>query len=144
MNLREATADDFDSILSLLKDMHSEVGTWSLSEPKVRNQITDCLSNGVVFVVEIDGKILATMGLGIAPASWFTDDKMIGDYWNFVHPLARKTRAGKLLLNAARHLKEATKLPLQVGIYGTVDLDRKTKFFARQGLEPTGVWFLTR
>lgn len=143
MILRTATNDDFKAIYNMLQEMHGEVGTWTFSEKKVMDRIADCLENGVVYVVELDGKLVATMGLGISEP-WSSNDKFIGDYWNYVHPLARKTRAGKLMLDTAKLTAQQAGLSLQLGVYGTVDLDRKTKYFARQGLEPVGVWFITR
>ncbi|QCG94968.1 GNAT family N-acetyltransferase [Azospirillum sp. TSA2s] len=140
ITIRDATDVDLPALIGLLRVMHAEVGIGRLDEPKAVGMISHVLTSGAVFVAELDGAIVGSVGL-TADSWWYSQDRFLTDVWTFVHPDARKTRAAALLIGEARAMAKRLGAPLVLGLFNRVEIDRKAQFYQRLGLEPVGVWF---
>lgn len=140
VTIRAAPAADMPALQDLLRAMHAEVGIGRLDEAKAAGMIHHVLTNGAVFVADLDGVIVGSIGL-TADSWWYSQDRFLTDVWTFVHPDARKTRAAALLIGEARGMAKRIGAPLVLGLFNRVEIDRKAQFYQRLGLEPVGVWF---
>lgn len=88
--IRAATLEDMDQIVSLGKMMHEESNLpHEFSEERVRETMESHInSNGVVFVYEEKGRIVAGIAGGVQQA-WYSDELIGYDLAVFVAPTMR-------------------------------------------------------
>lgn len=141
MIIRPATEGDIPALKRLLKEMHAEVGIGKFDEERFSNTIQSVCTNSIAIVAEIDGELVGSIGISV-DKWWYSNDSFLADVWTFVHPSARNTRAAALMISEARAMAKRLNAPLVLGIFNRVEIERKAKFYARQGLTPMGAWFM--
>jgi GNAT superfamily N-acetyltransferase len=114
-------------------NMGAENTKLAVSESKVRAHVVRVTTAGGVLVARKDGVPVGTVGLG-RQAPWYSDDTFVGDYWFYVLPEYRKSRAAASLKRAAIKLAHTAGLNLVLGVFSPVDTDRKNRFLARGGV----------
>lgn len=141
--IRRATEVDAPSITRFLIDRFH--GTYDHFAPvdlvKTYSWVMHHLKTGVVFVAEKDGVLIGTIS-GSVTEYWWSKSRHVCDGWYFVDPNARASRAGALLLKSLDEW--AGDLDLTIGVISGDDLDRKRKFFERNGFECLGGTFHKR
>lgn len=108
---------DAPVVLDFLRAMHAEVGRAPLNDAKALGVIAETIRLGVALVVEDGGRIVGSMGLNRIDY-WYADDDFLGETWLYVDREYRK--AGEvigLLMSEARHIGEATGLPVLIDHY---------------------------
>lgn len=141
-DVRFATAEDAETILALLRIMHSEIGLSSLSEKKVRGQIAACLDRGAIILATEGDVIAGTMGLLLGQI-WYSDDWILTETWTFVHPDHRRSRHIRNMLEASKVAARRMEMPLTVSVTSDQRTAGKCRLFARH-FEPIGQIFLQR
>ncbi|HKJ72717.1 MAG TPA: GNAT family N-acetyltransferase [Alphaproteobacteria bacterium] len=112
-----------------------------LNVAKARNHANRYFTAGVVFGA-YEGAVLAG-SIALGPSTmWWSDSPILSDGWFFVHPKYRNGTVATRLLKAAKQYAEARGLPLYVDVSHSVDLERKAKFFERQGFTAAGSSFV--
>lgn len=93
------------------------------------------------WVAEDEGEIVGSVGLQIT-SPWYTEAQYMGDLWTYVTPEYREHGvAGRLVELAKDHATDKS-MPLMMGIFNNVDVDRKIKFFEKMGFRMVGAQFL--
>lgn len=149
--VRRATPDDRKSIWVLLRLLHEENGVFTLSEPKL-NWLLDRILHperlsegdtgvrGFMGVIgpsnALEGLLLMTLG-----APWYSDDIILEEYANFVHPDHRRSNHAKVLLSYGRHISDQVGIPLIMGIISNIRTQAKVRLYRRQ-LPEAGAFFL--
>ena len=127
---RCATADDATGIFVLLMLMHEEVGMFEIDQVKVMSRVLQVLESGLVFVADVGGLIVASIGIETR-AMWYSRDVYLGETWMFVAPEFRKSRHFLKLIRMVQAYREKAGVPLVLGVFSPDGMDRKTAFFRR-------------
>ena len=114
--IRRATVDDSDQLLTLLAMRHSENGPalGRFDEYNARAKVVEMSRPrglGVIGVIEVGGKIVATIGLQVG-RFWDTNQPHLEDVWIFVHPDHRRTNYLKRLIAYAKSASRESGLRL--------------------------------
>lgn len=137
--IRLATAADIGQVAALLSLMAKEFPVCVIDEVKALSQIGVIIREGLVIVVEIDGVIVASSALILE--EWFcSNDCYMTDYWTFVHPRYRASKAANVLLKGIRDLAHKTKIPTFVDIRTFNQANRKNALYRRY-FKPVGEKF---
>lgn len=147
--LRQATPQDFATILRMLVKMHGEVGEFSLDVDKVAERIDLVLKTGVILLAETADECVGTMGL-IGQEPWYSREKIVSDTWLFTTG-PKRLSAFNTLVKAAHDYAEQFGLRFILSLHSSQDTSRKTKAFERHGrrimetyqFTPAGGDFLT-
>lgn len=130
--IRKATPEDADAFVDLILNWD---GITYIRPDAVRRHFLKHWR--MALVAEKDGKLIGSIGLA-KDCFWWCDVEYLGDVWYFVHPQYRASRVGLNLLNAAKRSAEKAMLPLIMGVVHGGDIQRKDKFFERNGFTRLG------
>ena len=149
--VRKATPDDRAGIWELFDMVHEENAILSQSKPKI-NWLLDRIlhperipdwdngTRGFIGVIgevgKLEGLILLCLGM-----LWYSDDIILEEYVNFVHPEHRNSNHAKTLISYARHLADNTGIPLMIGVVSNHRTAAKIRLYKRQ-LPEAGSYFL--
>lgn len=97
----EVTEAAFSKVFALLVALHKEGGYAPLDVEKAAKNALDVMAEGMVFVAEIDGKPVGTIGL-TELSFWYSPQTFLQDAWLFVLPQFRGGQVGVRLMQAAR------------------------------------------
>jgi len=125
-----AAPPDEDAIFFLLLGMAEENTNHPVAVQKSLDKIREVIALGGAAVVEDEGEIIGSVGIGPKEA-WFSTYRFLGDYWFYVRPDKRNSRAALLLKNTARDVARGVHLDLVFAVFSICDAERKSKFFAR-------------
>lgn len=137
--VRPAMKDDEGQIYALLLMLHAENGFFSLNHEKVIKGIQHATERrgGVIFVIEKDHRIVASLGMVIA-SDWYTDDEYLQERWNYVHPDYRRgTDYARKLIEQAKWSTDFWKatfnidMPFMCGINSLDRTQAKIRLYAR-------------
>lgn len=109
-DVRVAAPGDEGQIMDLVRLWHSEIGLFNLAEVRVEEAIHNAVHKkapGVVGVIEQDGRLVASTGLGPGRAVWFSIDMALHERWSFVHPDHRKSNYARQLLKFGKAAQQA-------------------------------------
>lgn len=149
--VRKATPEDRRGIWELFDMVHEENAILNQSKPKVdwlldrilhpeRIPEWDNGTRGFIGVIgppeRLEGLILLCLG-----SLWYSDDIILEEYVNFVHPDHRNSNHAKTLVGYARHLADKTGIPLLIGIVSNHRTAAKVRLYRRQ-LPEAGAFFL--
>lgn len=140
--VRPATTADQPSIWHLFNLLHQENGAFSMSEPKVQYLLDRVLHPerinpgdmglrgwmGVIGPVNnIEAFILLILG-----SYWYSDDFMLEELANFVHPAHRKgTKHAETLLEYTKYVQAKLQIPLMIGIVSNKRTEAKVRLYRR-------------
>lgn len=130
MNVRMAVPQDEDDIFFLLLGMAKENSKHPVCAQKALSTIRDVISKGGAAVVVEDGEIIGSVGVG-PKQTWFSNYIFLGDYWFYVTPDKRASRAAVMLKKTAFEFAEKVGLDLVFAVFSIENAERKSKFFAR-------------
>lgn len=149
--VRRAGSDDRDGVWKLFDLLYDENAMFQRSERKIdylldrildydRLDPTDGGPRGFMGVIgpvgELEGFILLVLS-----SYWYSEDIMLEEYANFVHPEHRKSNHAKTLISYARNLADRVNIPLSIGIVSNVRTEAKIRLYRRQ-LPEAGSFFL--
>lgn len=150
--VRRALPEDYVGIWKLFDMLHEEnamVGMskekldWILSRVLFPDQIPpeDTGLRGYMGVIgpvggELEGFILMCIG-----SFWYSNDMILEEYANFVHPDHRKSNHAKTFVNYAKRLSVEIGLPLVIGIISNTRTAAKVRLYRRQ-LPEAGAFFV--
>lgn len=115
--VRMAEAADRQPLLELMILLHGENGLFSVSAPKVDAMLDRYYrQQGVMIGVIGDvGRPVGAIYLEISQVV-YSDDWLLVEQFNFVHPDHRRSSYAKQLIAYAKRCSDELKLPLMVGI----------------------------
>lgn len=145
MMIREAGLDDVRPLLEMLREQHAEaaVALSPISDEKATGRIGNAVLLGAVFIAETaEGEMAGSIGGVVAQADWWSEAESLADYWFYVRPRHRASRAGYLLFKAFKETAERKGLDVRPGVLDGNDVDRKDKFFGRFGLRRAGAIYM--
>ncbi len=137
MTERSATSEDTQGILNLLRLMEKETALAPANWGKVVHIIDHC---DKIFIYELHGIIVGAHALCIREW-WWSDHKMIGDIFLYVHPDHRTSQVANKLLRCSKNWAKQKGLPLVIAPFTVKDTARKNKLFSR-GMKPIGEFYL--
>lgn len=111
---------------------------------KVVLHIGKHINDGVVFVARDDDGALCGVIAGMVTEPWFSGAKHVSEGVFFVDQTARGTGVGADLLCHLKHWAQEKGLPLMCGVTTGDDLERKDRFFERNGLVKIGGIYRTK
>lgn len=144
-DITEATVNDIYPQYKLLTKAKKGFGypTKDHNAEKAVDQLSLCASQGLNFIAKKDGKIVGCMVL-CYDQLWFSNETFLVDIAYYVDDKYRKSSLATRLLNASKKRAKELGLPLHISVtYGT-DVERKEKFFLRNGFEKIGGNYLLR
>lgn len=149
--VRQATPDDYEEIWKLLRLLHKENGTFSISKPKV-----DWILQRVIFpelippddtglrgylgVIGPQGALEAFILIIIA-SYWYTDELHLEEIFTFVHPNYRRTKHAQALLNYSKKMSDVIGIPLLIGVVSNKRTEAKVRLY-RKHFPEAGSFFL--
>src|SRR5437879_10465909 len=148
--VRRAMPEDRDGVWELLRLLHAENAMFSLSDDKLNwllNRVLqpesipegDTGARGFMGVIgplgALEGFILMMLG-----TFWYSDDIILEEYANFVHPDHRRSDHAKVLLSYSRHISDQVGIPLVVGIISNIRTAAKVRLYRRQLPEAGSRW----
>ena len=139
LEIRQASLLDQLSILALLDEMHQE-GGGIIDEPdwfKISHTITSQTQQGLVFVAELNEKVVGSIGLAMS-AEWYSSEPVAGDLWYFVSKKGRKSTAGYKLLKHVKEQCAENDIKLKVGHVLGYSVDRMDRFYEKLRFERVG------
>ena len=93
------------------------------------------------WIAEYDGKIVGSIGLQVS-APWYAEINYISDLWLYVIPEYRKHGVAGSLIEIAEAESSEKGLPLMLGLFNDVDVDKKMEFLKGKGFRMVGAQFL--
>lgn len=130
--------------MALCRLLHEENGIYSMSETKVRDQITSMLSrdNGLIGLIGERGNLEGCIAM-VIDCMWYSEvDYHLLELFNFVHPNYRTPPGrAKALIEFAKHCSDELHIPLQIGIISNSRTEAKVRLYQRQ-LPQVGAFFL--
>lgn len=152
--VRRAVVADYDGVWELFRLLHAENAMLSMSKPKIDWMLdrifrcdqlppTDMGLRGYMGVIgpvggQLEGFILLTIS-----SFWYSDDLILEEYANFVHPSHRKSNHAKTLVGYAKYLSDRISIPLLIGIISNTRTAAKVRLYRRQ-LPEVGAFFYYR
>jgi hypothetical protein len=145
LNVRIANLSDEADIYNLLtgeQGLYQENALFEMSAPKVRRAINMGLvrykgvlgtpngPKGIIGVIEHDGKVVASVGMEFVQF-WYSEDWLLSELWNFVHPDFRKTTYAQDLINFAKWCSDGLSIPLHMGIISKSRVKAKVRLYKR-------------
>ena len=144
-DIRQATLNDIYPQYKLLREAKKGFAypTKEHNPEKAIDQLSVCASQDLNFIAKKDGRIVGCMVL-CYDQLWFSDETFLVDLAYYVDDKHRKSSLAVRLLDTAKKRARELGLPLHMSVtYGT-DVERKEKFFIRQGFEKIGGNYLLR
>jgi GNAT superfamily N-acetyltransferase len=145
--VRLATKADEGEIFGLLVMLHAENGLFSMNRDKVIDGIQYATERqgGIIFVIEEDNRVVATMGMAIV-SDWYSDDEYLLERWNYVHPDYRKRDYARRLLEQGKWAhewfkREGAMMPFMCGINSFHRTESKIRLYARH-MPCIGAYFM--
>lgn len=146
--VRMANRADEEAIMALCRMLHEENGQFSMSDAKVRDALQQAFDRlgGVIGVIDghdgLEGVILLHIG-----QLWYSDDWMLEEMFNFVHPEHRRSSHAKRLIQFAKdsadHLSKVSghPVPLMIGVMSNQRTEAKVRLYERM-LPKSGAYFV--
>ena len=137
--ITEATLNDIYPQYKLLREAKKGFGypTKEHNAEKAIDQLSVCAEQGLNFLAKKDSAIVGCMVL-CYDQLWFSDETFLVDLAYYVDKKYRKSSLAMRLLNTSKKRAKELGLPLHISVtYGT-DVERKEKFFLRNGFEKIG------
>ena len=138
--VRPATKADESELFDLLLMLHAEIGFFRVNPQKVLLGIQWATERkgGIIFVIEQDNRIVASLGMVIAQ-DWYSDDEFLQERWNYVHPDYRRgTDYARKLIEQAKWSTDWWKakprninMPFMCGINSLKRTEAKIRLYAR-------------
>lgn len=124
--VRMATAADRQPLLDLMILLHGENGLFSVSPAKV-DAMLDRFYRGQGALIGVIGEVGAPVGAIYLEISQvvYSDDWLLVEQFNFVHPDHRRSSYAKQLIAYAKRCSDELKLPLMVGILSNIRTQAK-------------------
>lgn len=142
--VRMAKAEDEDAIMNLCRLLHEENGQFKMSDEKVRAALRQAFERrgGVIGVIDgpngLEGMILLHIG-----QIWYSDDWMLEEMFNFVHPDCRKGSSRvRALVVFAKECAIKLGLPLMIGVLSSKRTAAKVRIYESMGLPNSGAYFI--
>ena len=139
--MRVAEPSDFQAICALLRVMHAEVGVLTVDEPKAQATVRAIVDSRQCLVCEVDGQIIASLGLQFAEPFWYSSDKGLCDKWFFIHPEHRGSTCAQDLVLTAKSMARIAQVPLWVGVSSTKKTVRKMLFMEKYMVPFGGIFY---
>lgn len=140
--VRIAVPSDEEAIMTLCRMLHEENGQFSMSESKVRDGLQQAFNRlgGLIGVIDgpvgLEGVILLNIG-----QIWYSDDWMLEEMFNFVHPDHRRSTHAKRLIQFAKDTADHLKIPLMIGVLSNERTEAKVRLYERM-LPKSGAYFV--
>lgn len=150
--VRRAVLADYPEVMKMAHLLHEENGLFEMSKRKMDWLLMRTLAPesipegdiglrgymGVIGPVggPLEGLILLTIG-----AFWYSEQVVLEEYANFVHPAYRKSNHAKTLLRYAQHLSDKIGIPLLIGVLSSKQTEAKVRLYRRHFNE-VGSFFL--
>jgi GNAT superfamily N-acetyltransferase len=141
-DVRLAVPADRPEITRLTALLHDENGLLPISTGKV-DALLDRYFNhqgAIIGVVGDVGAPVAAIYLGISQLS-YSDDWLLVEEFNFVHPDHRGTSYASQLISYAKAVSDQMRLPLMVGILSNKRTEAKARLYERL-LDKAGYFFI--
>lgn len=103
---------------------------YELSRMKLLQAVRACMNEGVVFVVERDGQIVASTGI-LVDSPWFSDDITLVQLWIFVRKGHRKSTFAEQMIRASKGFADSCGLDLHWAAVGLNQANRRNALFRR-------------
>ncbi len=139
--VRKALPEDRDGIWKLFHLLHEENGVSNISEPKINYLLDRILhperipegdtgTRGFIGVIGAVGRLEGFL-LMVLSSTWYSDEIILEEYANFVHPEYRRSNHAKTLLSWGRHMSDQIGIPLLVGIISNIRTAAKVRLYRR-------------
>lgn len=140
--VRLALPEDREGIVSLTRLLHDENGLFALAPTKVEVMLDRFYKRegAIIGVIGDVGAPVAVIYLSIHQPI-YTNDWVLGEEFNFVHPDHRRTRHARNLIAYAKHLSDEAELPFVIGILSNQRTEAKIRLY-EQVLEKAGAFFV--
>lgn len=141
--VRKAELSDVPMIAEIGATAHAEMKppfNGPIEWEKAIMLVCDVIEHAVALVVEVDGKVVGTLGLRLIEHEW-TSLRYLGDVWIAVHSEHRTLGAFGALIRGAAAAAAPLGVPVVIGNMTLTDSERKNILFARY-MQPIGALYL--
>ena len=132
-SIKEATIDDFQEILRMVKAMRDELGQ-DYKESYVVYTILQSLKLAPCFLLEKDGKICGMAGLTVF-FDGFTGQATLSEYGFYIDPSQREYSVFSGLIDKCKEYADKVNMPLIFSFQAHASNDFKVKLFERKGFK---------
>lgn len=143
MKVRTAVPDDFPAIMELCRLLYLENGATKVNWETVQNTIFKGI-NGEMATLGVIGPSSHLEGMiYIRFASmWYSDELILEEIYNFVHPNHRRSKNARSLTEFAKQASDKLGVPLLIGIISNERTAAKIRLYERTFGKPSGAYFL--
>lgn len=145
--LRFAEPGDERRLYDLFVMAHSENGMGDVDPETVRAVIVKGCAHEDVAIALADGPERIEAAIGLHPvkrwystdavSNWYSEDLLI-----YVHPLHRRSRHARALLQFAQFWAEKSEMPVVLGLMPKDDFEGKEAFFERFARRVGGIYMI--
>lgn len=138
-------------LMELCRELYTENGVFEVNFDKVQDMVRCALHRapsarfpipGLIGVIGPPEKPEASICLRLSD-SWYSDDWVLQDAFNYVHPDYRRTSHAKDLLSFAKKCADDMEVPLMVGVVSNIRTEAKVRLVERM-MPKVGAVFLYR
>jgi hypothetical protein len=135
--------DEEDAIMVLCRAIHGEIGLFSFSEEKVRNQLRRCWSRQgtIIGVIGPKDNLQASTCLVISDY-YYTNDWHLAELWNYVLTPYRRSRNAEALIEFGKKCSDEIGVPYITGIITNDRVIEKVRLYRRRLGMPAGAFFV--
>lgn len=143
MKIRLAQPEDFESIMALCRALYEENGATGVKWPIVEATIAQGINrrDATLAVIGDIGNVEAMIYIRFS-TMWYSDDIMLEELYNYVHPDFRRSARARMLLEFARDSADKLDVPMLIGIISNDRTKAKIRLYERVFGEASGAFFL--
>ena len=136
--VRIISRDEYEDVMRLCRQLHSENGIFTMDENKVRSILDLAFDKkgGILAGIGPKGKLEGLLYL-LLSSFWYSNDHHWEELFLYVDPAHRKSRNAVELLRFGKWCVEQSGFPLFIGILSDSSTARKELLYERQ-LHSTG------
>lgn len=137
LNVRAAVAEDWPALKDLLVRFHGENGLAPLNLDKVRVLALQQIDLGLVILAEVKGELVGGVGL-VEESWWYSDERLLRDFFLYVTPEARGSAAFDELKKTAEGIAEGFEIPCFLTVLNHERAGKRGRIASLQGWMPAG------
>jgi hypothetical protein len=140
--VRVAGVDDYDEIMAMCCEAHTENGLHDFAADKIAFAIAAALNGDGAFIGVVGpvGALEGMIYLGVRML-WYTSKPHLEEQVSYVRPAFRKTRNAVALIDYAKNCALQLNLPLLIGVLSTKRTEGKIGLYKRKLGKPSGAYF---
>ncbi len=141
--VRGAHPHDFMDIMGMCEELYAENGITNVNWGRVQQAVMDGI-NGNLSTLAVIGPPQDLRGMILLrfAETWYSDQPILEELYNFVPKPHRKGHNARALIEFAKNAADRLDMPLLIGVLSSHRTRAKVRLYRKFFGEPTGAFFL--